>query len=110
LRSRAGKAATLAGDVVERTVGHEVEVVDDGEAREDRPALGHVAEAATGEVVRRRSGHVDTVELDGATTGMEQARAHPQQGGLARAVAAEQRDDPPAGTSRETSRSTSLAS
>jgi hypothetical protein len=71
----------------------ELEVVGDGEVREDAASLRHVRHAFAGDDVRLHAADVLAVERDLALARLEQARDRAERGGLARAVRADEGDD-----------------
>ena len=71
----------------------EAEVLGNRERREHAVAARHLYDAAPCHFVRRRVGHVAAVEHDRAVRRLDQPRDALQEGRLARAVGAEQRDD-----------------
>src|SRR5262249_34932996 len=74
-------------------VGALEEVVPDREAREEAPALRHLDDAGPDDLVGAGPGQVAAVEPDRSRPRREQVRDRVQEGRLARAVAAEQRDE-----------------
>src|SRR5687767_4661279 len=73
--------------------GTELEVFSYAHGREELAALGHMRDAAAHDVGRRSPVDPLAVELDAATPRAQQARHRAQRGGLAGAVAADERHD-----------------
>src|SRR6185436_17670441 len=80
-------------DLVLPQIRPEVEVVRDGEVREDAASFGDVRNAARGDDVRLHAGDVLPVERHAAPARLQQAGDRAQRRGLARAVRADERDD-----------------
>ncbi len=76
-------------------IGSHLEVLEDGEAGEDAPALGHQAQAFLVDMVGGHLGDVLAHEAHGALPGVEEPGDGAQGRRLARAVAPDEGDDLP---------------
>ena len=81
------------GSLVVLQEGAHGEIFGDGEVAKNHAALGDVAESAGDDLVRRQAGDVLAAEGDAAAFRADQAGEGVQRGGLARSVAAEERDN-----------------
>src|SRR4030095_13283974 len=87
-----GPPATDRGGSIRGGREPELQILPHGEPREDPAVLGDEADAEPGDLVRRRPGQTDALELDRAAPGLEKADGGLQERRLAHPVATEQRD------------------